>query len=141
MSHLEETTMGIRAVWLKVFPQSSCSVQKACLSSNVFYINCYLYLPKEFPNGISQNDPLNYMFEYDAYTETYREIYCSISCKPIPGTFYAMHSYPLRKKTIKNINEVKLLQRFQEIKAHCILHAHELFDSAIPPNKLGIAQL
>ncbi len=112
----------IKKAWLEVFPKSECYPSVGALGGGI-YTKCYLQTKNEWSNGISQNDPLSYLFVID--DNDYSESSLSIIGKPFNPHMYASSLNP-RKKTIKNIDYNKLLARFKQIKQFIIDNESEL---------------
>ena len=107
------------SAWYNVMPQSICRVSSM---STTIYGNLYLAKDQsEFPNGISNNDPLAFSFQIDQYG-TYHETATSLYIKPPIDSYLALGRVNMRKKTIKNITEVKLVKRFNEVRDFIILN-------------------
>ena len=114
----------VAQLWKEVFPLSSCGVIQ--MNSMVFFT---MYLARdntEVANGIMLNDPLSYRatIEGNDYVETDLGLFV----KPEPGSHLAYDRVKLRKKTIKNVTEEKLLKRFRDIQAWLIIHHHRIKD-------------
>jgi len=112
------TNEQITSAWRAVFSKSYISVQPGALGGGL-YCKGHLQAPGEWSNGISQNDPLSFMFciEGGEYTEAHGNILLN----PENNYMYAC-SKAWRKKTIKDINQAKLEKRFNEIKSFILSH-------------------
>jgi len=108
-------TNRIENLYKRIFPESCCSVSHAALSENVYFFKGYIQKPDEWANGISNNDPLSYMAEYDANTNVWREVQASLIQKP-DNKYMAYSSLNMRKQTIKNLDIHKLEKRFLKLK-------------------------
>lgn len=116
------TDDDIKTAWRDVFPNSCCSI-----SHPLGGIYAKFFLAKdnsEFPNGISHNDPLNYMAEYS--NGTYREVNLGLSIAPPAGSYLVYGTAKLRKVTIKNATPEKLTARFKVIRAFVMEHADQM---------------
>ena len=116
----------IMIAWLEVFPKSHIHSFNSSLSGTVF-TKAYLQTKSEWSNGISENDTLSYMFVIDS-NNNYSESRLSLMCKPLKSYMYG-NSICLRKKSIKNIDYIKLVARFKQINQFIIdntdnLHAN-----------------
>lgn len=114
------TNDDIKLAYYQLFPLSYVSISKGILGSNDIYGKGFIQNKNEWANKISHNDPLNYMFSIDD-NGLYTEHSLSIQVKPKDKYMYSS-SEKLRKKTIKNIDNKKLIARFYEIKEFIILH-------------------
>ena len=120
----------IEQAFYSVFPNSHISISNGCLGGGL-YIKCYLQKPDEWTNGISHNDPLNYMADIDDKTGDYREHNHSMLIKP-ESQYMAYSSAKLRRRTIKNVDIKKLKARFEQLKGFIASNidraAHDIAD-------------
>jgi len=108
--------MNINELYMNVFPLSHVAVSKGCLGeTNTLYIKGFIQNPDEWGNGISHNDPLNFMATYNPVTNVYKEENLCLTIKPT-NPHMAYGSVKLRKKTIKNLTPEKLTARLKQIK-------------------------
>ena len=109
------TETQIQQAWNTIFPKSLININ--VFSDTSLYVTCYLAGDiTEWANRISHNDVLSYVFKIDG--TTYKENCASIVLQVRPeDKFYAFSREVLRKKTIKNLDENKLIARFKEIYA------------------------
>ena len=103
----------VKQIWQDVTNGRLMSANKAALGDSYFYKGYHAKDRAEFANGISQNDPLNYMFEIDG--DLYRETMLYLLIKPEPGSYLAYGRAKMRSATIKNITPEKLRKRFEKI--------------------------
>lgn len=110
----------VKEIWGEVFPNSMIIASKACLGDSYFFKGKLAKDINESNNRILHNDALNYMFNIDG--DTYKENYNSLYIKPDPEKerYLVYGSSHMRKKTIKNITEEKLLKRFKQVKEHVV---------------------
>lgn len=105
--------------FLKHFPESHYSIHKHVLDSG-FYINFYLGKPKEWPNKISNNDPLQLTAHYwTGLNEV--ELTGSIFLNPTNQYMYGS-TLRFRKKTLPNtkFNEKEFDKYFANVKANIL---------------------
>lgn len=103
----------VKQIWQDVTNGRLMSANKAALGDSYFYKGYSAFNKSEFVNGISHNDPLNYMFEIDG--NLYRETMLYLLIKPEPGSHLAYGRAKMRSATIKNITPEKLRKRFEKI--------------------------
>lgn len=116
--------LTIITCWEQVFHNSCASVTDGCLGSGI-YVKGYLAKDKtEWTNGISHNDPLNYMASLEG--EIYKELDLGLSIKPPEGSHIAFGSAKLRKVTIKNATPEKLVARFKAIREFVMANAQNM---------------
>lgn len=118
------TKEQIKTCWNAVFSNSCASVTDGHFGGGL-YAKFYLAKDKlEFPNGISENDPLGYFARVDG--EEYKEINLGLSIAPPVGSYLAYGNAKMRKVTIKNITEDKLIARFKAIHSFVMENADKL---------------
>lgn len=110
---IDLTNEQVFQLWQKVFPNSMIITYKGLLSDGDYFKGKLAKDRSELANGISENDPLNYMFNIE--NGYYEEYYQSVFIKS-DNSCMAYGRDRLRKKNIKNITADKLLARFKQIK-------------------------
>lgn len=105
--------------YLKHFPESYYAIHRHALSDG-FYIVFHLGKAEEWPNKISNNDPLHLSFNYWKHTNDL-EIMGSFCLKPTNSYMYGS-TLRLRKKTINhtNFNEKQFDKYFANLKANLL---------------------
>ncbi len=112
----------VKATWDIVFPYSLLDISYGALDKNTIYCKGFLAQDRhEFNNGISHNDPLNYMFSIDLNTLKYIEHNLYLYVKP-KEKYLAYSSEKLRKQGYKTLTIDKLEKRFNKIKEFVTLH-------------------
>ena len=114
----------VKQIWETIFPNSLISITS--FSDETLYVNCYLAGSRdEWANGISNNDMLSYVFKING--NVYKEDCVRLLLQVRPEDKYlAFSSEGIRKKTIKNLDEKKLLARFKEIHAFITKFKNEM---------------
>lgn len=110
------TNDDILKLWKQIFPNSMMIINKACLGDNYFFKGKLAKDRSESNHGITENDALSYMFTINK--GAYKEFDVSLFVKPDPVTekYLCYGRKKLRKKTIKEVTEEKLLKRFEQVR-------------------------
>ena len=118
----------ITTIWNKVFDNRLYSISKGALSGKDSYFKGYLAHSKnQWNNGISHNDPLSFMFEYDEQGN-YKEHNLHLTVKP-DNKYMAYGSIALRKQSIKNLTPEKLEKRLVKIRDFIMENTDKMTDS------------
>jgi len=109
----------VEQIWSEVFPNSSISISKACLSNYFFFRPRLAKDRRESINNILDNDPLSYMFSIEDGKYIEQMLYFFI--KP-DNKYLAYSRVKLRKKSISNVTPEKLRARFLQVKEKIVEH-------------------
>ena len=134
MTHDEQKEM-ILSAWREVFPESFASA--GAVLRSVYFKGALGRDKSEFTNGILDNDPLTYYGGF--YGDTFMEDIATLTVRPAEGSRYYCDAVKMRRVTIRNVTQEKLVARFKKLREFIISHRAEVMPGPFDLNKkLGV---